>query len=577
MVAKLPSISILMADVSLPAREIAVRNGVTIHGQDFLNQVCRFLNRIRDLPEERWALFTEDAYLFSVALMALLHAEKTVILIPNIQQAFVSEIAEHLDGIVSDKELDQFDLPSVTIETEKESTRDQAVLNNLNPEETQLELFTSGTTGRPQGIHKRLVELEVEVESIEDNWGDQIGNAVAVSTVSHQHIYGLLYRILWPLCTGRPFVANTCQFPDQVLRHIESHSRSVLISSPAFLNRVSSFNIFGGLSEKIATVFSSGGPLNRKAAVALYQNLNFPVLEIFGSSETGGVGYRYQTTVDGPADWTPIPGVKVRTDPLNGTLAVCSPFTANEWLTMGDLVTIDNAGHFELRGRADKVVKIEEKRLSLSEMEEQLCRSDLVDESVAVVLDGTRQSVAMVVVLSAMGTQTLEHGGKREIARTLKTHLGAYFEAVVLPRKWRFVDSIPVNSQGKTTVETLQSIFEDSEDQPDEPIVQVLSQTSSSVDLELRIPEELVFFAGHFPDQPVLPGIVQIDWAVMLGRKYLRIPDDFKGMEVVKFHEFIQPNDALELHLEYKAEKTRLYFTYDSAKGKHSSGRIIFG
>ncbi|MFA0544481.1 AMP-fatty acid ligase, partial [Vibrio sp. 10N.222.52.B7] len=92
----------------------------------------------------------------------------------------------------------------------------------------QLTLFTSGSSGTPKAIDKTLEHLDIEIAQLDKNWGDLLKGNRVHSTVSHQHIYGLLFRILWPLCSGVPFGRHNLEFPEQILSH--ANKQSVLIS-----------------------------------------------------------------------------------------------------------------------------------------------------------------------------------------------------------------------------------------------------------------------------------------------------------------------------------------------------------
>lgn len=81
------------------------------------------------------------------------------------------------------------------------------------PAEPPLVLFTSGSTGAPQPIGKTFRQLDAEIAALEATFGGRLGNAGIRGTVSHQHIYGLLFRVLWPLATGRAFDAPRIDFP----------------------------------------------------------------------------------------------------------------------------------------------------------------------------------------------------------------------------------------------------------------------------------------------------------------------------------------------------------------------------
>ena len=95
-------------------------------------------------------------------------------------------------------------------------------------------------------------------------------------------------------------------------------------------------------------------------------------------------------------------------------------------------------------------------------------------------------------------------------------------------------------------------------------------------DLEISAPKDLYFFQGHFPEQAILPGVVQVHWAVELARTYLGLKATFKGIEGLKFHRVITPCTTLQLTLEKSEQTGKLHFSFASEGGVHSQGRILF-
>jgi 3-hydroxymyristoyl/3-hydroxydecanoyl-(acyl carrier protein) dehydratase len=92
----------------------------------------------------------------------------------------------------------------------------------------------------------------------------------------------------------------------------------------------------------------------------------------------------------------------------------------------------------------------------------------------------------------------------------------------------------------------------------------------------LRIPEDLAYLVGHFPEVPVVPGVTQIHWAVHFARQRFKMPRSFGHMEAVKFKEILLPGQRLDLTLRYKGQSGKLEFLYRSETAEYSSGRIYF-
>ncbi|MCL6414053.1 hypothetical protein MIB92_00185 [Aestuariirhabdus sp. Z084] len=106
------------------------------------------------------------------------------------------------------------------------------------------------------------------------------------------------------------------------------------------------------------------------------------------------------------------------------------------------------------------------------------------------------------------------------------------------------------------------------------PEQSIIAMDNNTATLVLKMSRELIWFAGHFPDQPVLPGVVQLQWAEHYAKEILSVTGAFSGMQRVKFQQLVLPGQHLELKLEYKRDKQQLWFQYLNAKGDVSSGRI---
>jgi len=442
-----------------------------------------------------------------------------------------------------------------------------------------LVVFTSGSTGTPVPIPKRLSQLTGEVAALEAQFGARLGTAAILSTVSHQHIYGLLFRVLWPLAAGRPVHALRHEFPETLAPAL-AQGPAVLLASPAHLKRLPEHLDWRGAAAQLRAVFSSGGMLEAEAARHAQALLGQAPVEVYGSSETGGVAWRQRGEGAAADAWRALPGVRWRVD-QGGLLAVQSPHAGvpgDDWLGLADRAEDLGDGHFVLCGRADRIVKIEEKRISLDAVEAALCASGMAREArvLAVPAPG-RQVLAAFVVPSQAGQAVIEGAGSAALSRQLRAALGSSLEAVALPRRWRYLEQLPVNAQGKTTQAQLLSLLEPPAGRPRAPALRVLEQAPGRVLLELVVPADLLYFDGHFDVAPVLPGVVQVDWAIRYGREYLGLGPGFGGINALKFQQMIRPEQPVSLELVHDAAKDQLHFRYFSAAGAHASGRILLG
>ena len=107
------------------------------------------------------------------------------------------------------------------------------------------------------------------------------------------------------------------------------------------------------------------------------------------------------------------------------------------------------------------------------------------------------------------------------------------------------------------------------------PVFSQVELNEDQVSLLLDIPEYLSFFAGHFPEQAVLPGVVQIHWAGELA-KFLFDLKGFAALKNIKFNSMVLPNKQITLSLKYNEEKQTLRFDYTSEVDKYSSGVLVF-
>lgn len=454
------SLSTLMCTARDPSALVACSDQEQYSWQDFQCAVASLTRRLQSHPAQRWLLHEEHSYRFAIGLMALLHSEKTIVLPPSGQPGILEELSEHCDAMLGPE---QQITVGLLIDDEPCDQPGSLVFKPLDAERCMIEVMTSGSSGDAQRIIKSLASFDAELSCQAALWGSVLTGTTVMATVSHQHIYGLLFRLLLPLSLGCPFWVHGHAYPEQLFVDMARLSSPVsLVSSPALLARLPERMEARESVRLPEIVFSSGGPLLYGAAQHVERLLGQRPVEIFGSTETGGVGWRRQQQQNEP--WQLLPGVTISAD--DGLLRVHSAYCCyNEGFTMGDRVQLGAENQFSLLGRADRIVKIEEKRLSLDDMEARLKACALVDDARLLVINGHRQQLAAVVVPTAAAQLILLEQGKRALNDALKLYLLDFFERVLLPRKWRYPTALPYNSQGKLPLTALTVLFTDTAEQ----------------------------------------------------------------------------------------------------------------
>jgi acyl-coenzyme A synthetase/AMP-(fatty) acid ligase len=514
----------------------------------------------------RWAVFIEDAYAFAVTLMAIWQAGGVAVVLPNGQPGTLIDGTAATRGLVTDIATLG---PSrgAAIAALQPTTAVAWTPVTLSREHAAVELFTSGTTGDRKTVTKSIANLEDEVAGLERWKGAELGARQAIGTVSHQHIYGMLFRVLWPLGAGRPFRAEPLVYAEEMLTRLGPDRRAYLVTTPAHLQRLTAMRGAGTLGSRCRPFFCSGGPLVAPVAARVAETFGFAPLEVFGSTETGGVAWRQYTGDRLTAAWQPFDDVRVSTASPVGLHVISPRVSAPGAFTMADRARLLNHGTFLLEGRTDRVVKIAGKRVSLPEMEEQLLAHPYVAAAALTVIGAAGESrVGAAVVLSDMGRDRLGRAGRRAVSTELTTHLARYWERLLVPKVYRYLDRLPEDAQGKVVSGTLAALFDDANARaPWTP--EIIDETTHGTTLirRVRVPDATAF-DGHFPGLAVVPGFVQIDWVMEAATRLSGHPVALRGLEAVKFRRLLRPQETIELRVTLGADHVGFRLVRDDGR-----------
>ncbi|GGJ99010.1 AMP-binding protein [Pseudomonas matsuisoli] len=531
--------------------------GPALERRELVDDALRFAAELQARHIQQIALHLTDAAAVAIALLGAWRAGVRVVMPADLQDDSRTRLLHTVDALISD------DQPLDTWLTQAPLTPAP-----LAPYDACLVLSTSGSTGQPKLIEKRLYQLANEIAALEQQWGAALGDALIVASVSAQHIYGLLFRVLWPLCAGRPFVREVQPYPEYLQQASLGHRQDFAwVTSPALLKRLGD-NLDWQALRSVRKVFSSGGPLPAGAANDVQRRFGQPACEIYGSSETGGIGWR-----EGTLPWTPFAGVSIEPSGDGGFLIKSAYLPAGHAEPCADAVRHLTDGRFELLGRLDRIVKLEEKRISLPRLEQALLQHPWVADTRLGVVHTNRAFLGALVALSEQGLQALRNGGRRALTEALRSHLSGHCEALALPRRWRLVGQLPSNSQGKLPQRDVDALL--AAERTRQPERLSLEQQDDEWKVTLAVPLDLAHFSGHFATTPILPGVVQVDWVMSLARELMPLPPRFGGLEVLKFQQLVRPGDHILLTLRFDTERSKLYFTFHNGEATCASGRIV--
>jgi len=429
---------------------IAWRGSRRISVQQFLADVRSLATR---LPERANALnLCHDRYHFAVAFAAsALRGQCT--LLPG---AYAPELIRRLQTLtpdlycLTDGGSDRERLPDlrgsiVSLDGElagpsSHTSPERGAPEHIDPPQLPAaqvvaHVFTSGSTGMPVP-HKKTWGQLVENVRVEAARFLQGRTAWALlGTVPAQHMYGFESTVVLPLhCSGmfssaRPF------FPADVAAELELLPRPrALISTPVHLRAL----VDSGVKlPALDLVVSATAILPIELAREVEERTQAPLLEIFGSTETGEMASRRPTT---ERPWTLWPGVQLYA-------------TEGSWWARGgqlpeptrlaDLFIPVGTDQFLLEGRSADLVNVAGKRSSLAYLSQQLTSIPGVLDGAFFIREDAAPSASGVIRLAAIAVAPgldADH-----ITAALRDRI----DPVFLPRPLVLVEALPRTDTGK--------------------------------------------------------------------------------------------------------------------------------
>ncbi|MDP8051216.1 class I adenylate-forming enzyme family protein [Pasteurella atlantica] len=376
------------------------------------------------------SLWFEDAVNFACTLLACFNTNVNVLIPPNLLNENKQWVEQNSDLLIDDNIFADFGIL-------QKVDKILPLVDEQN--QTEIWLKTSGSSGSAKIIKKTAQQMWLEAQALIQALPFQPEDKLhLISSVTVQHCYGLSFRIFLPLAMGWTIGRHQLHYPEYLLEESRQIKPTLWVSSPALLSRLNLANKQLQNNE-IKGIISSGGALSDRVAQDIRELIKQPVIEIYGSTETGAIAFRET------GNWTAMPSVELGLN-VQGALWV-----EGNWITgreqTADAVEFSNNG-FQLLGRIDRIVKLGDKRISLAKIEQDLLKHQWISDCYIAQHPEKQRPVAWVA-LNSLGISQFQLQDRKQFINELRQFLMQTQESLALPRFWRFCSQLPRNSQSK--------------------------------------------------------------------------------------------------------------------------------
>jgi len=396
-------------------------------------------------------LCTTDRTLATAALLASLAGGPPLVMPHAYSQRVLAEL-QHIarfDTAIVDR---PYPLPkgtrAVASTDIKAADTELSSASPLAPQAPWVQLFTGGSTGAPRLWTKAVDNLLSESSYLQEALGVSADDRV-LTTSPPFHIYGLLYSVLVPLLANASVLVASPAFPAELATVIRDQAPTILVTVPAYYRALKRHLPD---SSHLRMAFSSASPLSDTDADNFTAVTGAPIYDVYGSTETGGIGYRCRAA--GQKTFTPFDSVDIRIE--KERLKVRSLFLSPQlnvddqgFFEAADRVDAGPDGTFTVIGRADGVIKVGGRRVDLADIRNRTLQLEDVRDALIFarpVATGRGNEILAVVETDLPGD-------------TIRRRLAHVIDPWATPRAIRVVSKMPVTISGKYDRKAIGRLF----------------------------------------------------------------------------------------------------------------------
>ncbi len=419
----------------------------------------------------------------------------------------------------------------------------------------QIRLYTSGSTGVPERQVKTLGQLALGAQLLGARLNEELDGALdalsglgsLICSVPPQHMFGLEASVMLPLLHGIAILERRPLLPADVQAAFEEcDGGAAWITTPLHLR---SLQRAGESLPNCRAVVASTMPLAAELAVAAEQLTGAPVIEIYGSTETGALATRRTARSQ---RWIPLSGIRLeRTD--DGCRAWGSHFTSPRQLP--DLIAVGADASFQLLGRHADMIKVAGRRASLAGLNQLLQELPGLEDGVLYMPSSESPTERLVLI----------HAGEALDRTAAEAWLRERMDPVFVPRAFIAVDRLPRSASGKLPREALDRIFR---------TWRTRELGLQRLEFDFSVPADHPSLPGHFPGNPVVPGVLLLE-AIVANLERATGCRTVK-LQQVKFLSVLRPDEHAIAHCEVRGDTAifHAFSRWGSATVPLASGTI---
>ncbi|MEO7207011.1 MAG: AMP-binding protein [Steroidobacteraceae bacterium] len=426
-----------------PTAIVAYRSGLAVTAEQFLDEARQVAER---LPKGKHVLnVCADRYQFTVGLAACLMSERVSLLPSTHTPQVVAQLAAFAPDAfcLTDDMRCEIDLTRVYYAdlTRPAAARSSFAVPRIPAAQLAAIVFTSGSTGTPLPYRKTWGLLARCVQNAASRLGLCDGRShTLIGTVPGQHMYGFESTVLLALLSGNALCAERPFYPADVAAAVRRVPQPrVLVTTPIHLRTLLTSEIE---FPPVDLVMSATAPLSRELAREVEENYRAPLLEIYGSTETGQIAMR--RTAETSA-WRLWPDVLLS---YSNDQVFAHGGHVEQLTPMCDVIEITSEEEFLLHGRTADLVNVAGKRSSFGYLNAQL-------NAIPGVLDGAfflREEMTGSTGVARLGAVVVAPGIS---VAALTEQLRLRIDPVFLPRPLLIVAELPRNATGKLPQQAL--------------------------------------------------------------------------------------------------------------------------